>query len=261
MTESELLREILANPAENEPRRRYGELLEERGDPRGELIRIQIQLHWARVRQEYYDQPGELFARERALLAKHGAEWSREVRPLVDDLRFERGFVDYVKISAAAFLERAEAIYAVAPAILLYVRPLGKLAEPFFASPHLSRTRALALGAAGLDDAGMRALAASPNLGNLRWLDVSGNHVTEVGMEALFATTNLPDLRYVSARDNDFNDGEEISDTPISVDGDFIFDWGGSKLGFDLEKKYGEKRWLHYRGIDDRYRVPWMSQV
>jgi uncharacterized protein (TIGR02996 family) len=261
--EDDLLREILAHPAADEPRKKYGELLEQRGDPRGEFIRIQYRFFLAWLAKDFYDLPNvwELSAREETLLKQHGAEWSRDVRPLVEDVVFERGFVDCVTISAGDFLERAEALYAVAPVIQLYIRQIDSYAERLFSSPHMGRIQALALGGAGMTDSDMKALAASPHLRQLRWLDLTANNITEVGMEALFASPNIPNLLYLKANSNDCNDREDISDTPMMTDGGIIYEWGGSKLGFDLEKKYGEKAWLHYRTRDERYRFPGMSAV
>ena len=75
----------------------YGDWLTTRGDPRGELIALQL----SRSRT-----PGEpskkAIARERSLLAEHGRGWHGSAARLIatDGARFERGFL------AAARLER-----------------------------------------------------------------------------------------------------------------------------------------------------------
>jgi uncharacterized protein (TIGR02996 family) len=81
-TGDELLADVLADPASDDLRMVYADYLQERGDPRGELIALQL----ARKGQT---------ARELELLAAHVAEWTQ---PLYDGLaaqsiRFGRGFL------------------------------------------------------------------------------------------------------------------------------------------------------------------------
>jgi uncharacterized protein (TIGR02996 family) len=83
-TEAELLAQIYADPLADGPRLVYADVLQMRGDPRGELIALQI-LH--------RDTP-----RERELLAEHGKEWLGRLAEVVDlrpdsQTTFERGFL------------------------------------------------------------------------------------------------------------------------------------------------------------------------
>ena len=84
--EPELLAQIYAAPADDHPREVYADWLQERGDPRGDFIALQL----ARLRGEPIDE-----AREKQLLAKHAVAW---LGPLAAKLTkasvvFERGFV------------------------------------------------------------------------------------------------------------------------------------------------------------------------
>ncbi len=63
---------IRANPDDETARLIYADYLEERGDPRGELIRVQCEL--ARLGVEDPLLP-ELTAREEELLAAHAEDW------------------------------------------------------------------------------------------------------------------------------------------------------------------------------------------
>jgi len=81
----DLFQDVYANPEDDEPRRRLGERLEAAGDPRGELIRLQLDRHGKKARPS---------KRESELLRVHARRWLGPLSSLVDDTaRFERGFV------------------------------------------------------------------------------------------------------------------------------------------------------------------------
>ena len=101
--EAELLAQIYATPHDDAPRLVYADWLQERGDPRGEFIVLQMERHRkARRRGEHgeehdsgdhtRDVPGE---RERQLLAAHGKDWLGPLAPVLipDTVVFRRGFV------------------------------------------------------------------------------------------------------------------------------------------------------------------------
>lgn len=84
-TATDFLAAVWAHPEDDAPRAVYGDWLTERGDPRGELIALQLH-------------PGggaAALRRERALLKSHAREWLGPLAPAVSKgaLRFERGFV------------------------------------------------------------------------------------------------------------------------------------------------------------------------
>src|SRR5438270_10047207 len=89
------LRAIIENPDDDGPRLLYADWLDERGDPRGEFIRVQCALAGM---DEYDPRRWDLMTRERELLAIHQQEW---LDPLPDDLpywKFRRGFLDWVEV-------------------------------------------------------------------------------------------------------------------------------------------------------------------
>lgn len=98
---------VYANPDDDAPRSVLADLLQERGDPRGELIALQL----AR---------GEPGPRERALLRAHAREWLGAIAPAIGTkhLGFERGFVARCEIigppgcDLAARLEWATVTFA-----------------------------------------------------------------------------------------------------------------------------------------------------
>ena len=87
-TNGQFLTEIYAAPDDDGPREVYADWLSERGDPRGELISLQL----AAARGQGTP-AGKL--RERALLASSARMWLGEIEPAVAKtrFRFERGFL------------------------------------------------------------------------------------------------------------------------------------------------------------------------
>jgi len=85
-TGDELLADVLAEPASDDLRMVYADYLLERGDPRGELIALQLARHRER---------GAVTARERELLAAHTATWTQPLYNGLahDSIRFARGFL------------------------------------------------------------------------------------------------------------------------------------------------------------------------
>ncbi len=94
MTEVErgLLQAIFEDIDDDTPRLVYADFLEERGDPRGEFIRLQVLRH----RRPEYRRHEDPSPREAELLEQHREEWRREAEPfdpLKFSLKFERGFI------------------------------------------------------------------------------------------------------------------------------------------------------------------------
>jgi uncharacterized protein (TIGR02996 family) len=245
--------EILARPWDDRPRVAYAEALEKRGDPRGELVRVQLELYWDLAGHRLGPKYLANSRRETELLKAHGDEWAREVRPLVDDLTFERGFIDWVTCDARAYLERAGEIAARAPLLHLQVTGAKAHTETFFASPALARLRSLLLPGEKIGDAGLEHLAASPHLGEIRYLDLFGNEITRRGLEALCASPNLPKLRFVRWTSNRVSDP---SDRPAAVDNGQILEWEADPIQAELEEKYGHKEWMHHQTLQERFYPP-----
>lgn len=95
----ELLAAILANPTDDALRAVYADWLSERGDPRGELINLQLH------------RKGKPSARERELIALHGKQWLGPLGAAVlkEGQRWERGF-----LAACVFGPKTKAAFAAA---------------------------------------------------------------------------------------------------------------------------------------------------
>jgi uncharacterized protein (TIGR02996 family) len=77
-----LLEAILADPDDDEVRRVYADRLCELGDPRGEMIHLQLAGFSEDARE-----------RARELVARHATEWLGPLVPVVSDYEFARGFL------------------------------------------------------------------------------------------------------------------------------------------------------------------------
>jgi uncharacterized protein (TIGR02996 family) len=252
-TDADLLAMIIANPADDAPRLAYADLVDRKGDPRGAFIRLQIRLRDVEVARSLPADYGALLDEHDALLRAHGDRWAEPVRGLVDGWRFVRGFIDEVKLDAAAFLQRAPAVYAAAPVLNLNLTGGKDRMDAVAASPHLGRIRALGLDENGIGDAGAHALAASPHVRELRWLDLFMNKIGRPGLEALCASSNLPSLRFARLTSNGFPDPD---DAIGEVDGYRIVEWDRPPIQIELEAKYGRKRWFHWQVEDLRFYPP-----
>jgi len=98
------LQAILEDPEDDTPRLVYADWLEERGDPRGEFIRVQCRL--ATLSHDDDRRP-PLEDLERHLLERHQDVWLGPLQPLLTRWEFRRGFLDAISVPAATYLRHA----------------------------------------------------------------------------------------------------------------------------------------------------------
>ncbi len=190
----DLLAAILADPDDDEPRLVYADWLVERGDPRGEFIHVQCAL--ARDHQKR----GALIARERALLAAHGAEWLAPLHQWTTKGIFRRGFVDEVRIGAPHFPRLAERIVHTLPLQSLVVHGLESrdVALHFTGVSQLRQLRRLQITARiPLAHGAVRVLAEAPTLRSLERLSLAGCAIGDGGLARLVSGR----FRHLSALD------------------------------------------------------------
>lgn len=254
-----LLKAVLSGPDEDAPRLSFAEWCEGRSEPttraRGDFIRTQLSLAnldvTAHPREEY-----SLRYQSEKLDRRHHQDWGGEVGALVEEYRFDRGFVEFVGLPAEEFLELASGVFALAPIRHLRLTEVTHVAGVLFDSPHLSAIRSLDLSRCGLADSEVAQLAASPYLTELRWLSLAENEVGVAGAGALAASFSLPHLRYVNFRGNRFEpnlrhtfDGGDVIDSWLPDD------------GIALEEQYGRLPWLRHAAtgvmdtIPNRFRL------
>jgi uncharacterized protein (TIGR02996 family) len=199
--EEAFLYAIQAEPSDDGVRLVYADWLEEQGDgPRAEFIRVQIEVE--QLTSSDPSRAAELQLRQAALLQRHSAAWQRGVRGVRGTWRYRRGFLTYLHIDLARYLESAEVLFRLGPAALLrFTRASSQIAalaestaltrlshidmsfnfindqalRTLLESSHLPRPRTLRLARNFLRNPSAEALAASPDLGEVEYLDVSGN--------------------------------------------------------------------------------------
>jgi uncharacterized protein (TIGR02996 family) len=175
---------ILADPDDDTPRLVCADWFEERGDPRGEFIRIQCRL--ATLTEDAADWPA-LKSREFALRSQHEKEWAAPLRGLVRAWEFRRGFVEEVVMEAAAFLRQAAVLFAAAPIRSVRFLDAGQLVPELVACPAFGRLAAVLFNANYLTNEAVRHLAASPFARQLNHLHLGGNSISDDGAAALAA--------------------------------------------------------------------------
>src|SRR5438128_626897 len=94
---------IAQAPDDDALRLMYADWLDDQGDPRGELIRIQCAL----VRPNSAQHHTDLLDRQEALLTAHDAEWVGPLRGLGNHWKLQRGFVE-VDLDLPSLLTRSE---------------------------------------------------------------------------------------------------------------------------------------------------------
>ena len=235
---TKLLTEVLANPDADEPRDRLAELLMRAGDPRGELISVQMKL----ARQQ--GNGPQLRRREREMIEKYGRQWSGGIADLVDKFYFRRGFVEHIKVEASVFLQIAETLYALAPIRHLTLTGAHAVANDLFASPHLSRIVSIALEHCGLTDDDVTLMAASPHLSRVRWLVLGWNEIGRPGLDAIASSEHLKQIQYLVLK---FNRVEDPTLQPGGVDQQgVVLDLDIPPLNRELRHLHGDLPWLIY---------------
>lgn len=102
--EATLRAAIIADPDADEPRLVYADWLMERSDVRGELIRLQCAPSTSETRQRISE-----------LLAANWTTLAGAAAPFASQTSFDRGFVDRVTMTVAAFLKQGEALFSTEP--------------------------------------------------------------------------------------------------------------------------------------------------
>jgi uncharacterized protein (TIGR02996 family) len=195
--ESSLIQAILASPEDDSARLAYADWLSERGNPRGELIRVQVTL------ARGVSDTAALQEQERELLARHQEEWLAELVTFGCNWEFDRGFVSKGAIAASTFRDQSAAIFRAAP-LLRSVR-FTHVSEclNFLDWTALETLTALDLSGQLLDDPEGWRLWGAP-LGNLQSLNLSANRIDPDNL--FWGSDNgfsLPSLRHLDLSHND----------------------------------------------------------
>jgi uncharacterized protein (TIGR02996 family) len=173
---------VCENPEDDTVRLIYADWLEERGDPRGEFIRVQVELASMTA-----DSPRrrELAFRAHEFLGKHGEEWAAPLCPHVEEWHFRRGFIDRIAISAKNLVELGAELFRLAP--IERIRVTGRDGNNGFlaALPPWAAIRSLDLIANNLRADIIPAIASNPALRNLRRLVLCLNPIGDAAAAML----------------------------------------------------------------------------
>jgi len=199
MTEGDaFLRAICEEPDEDTSRLAYADWLDEHGDhDRAEFIRVQCELALLPANAD----GRRLEVRANELLGRHMWEWVGDLRDLVREHRFVRGFVEEAEVDADVFLNCPDNIFRQAPLRKVFIRTTLELLPAVTASPDLSRFRTLRLGL-DLGDHGADIIAHSPLLMGVRELDLGNNALSPIGIETLAESSYLTELTTLGLADN-----------------------------------------------------------
>jgi uncharacterized protein (TIGR02996 family) len=199
--EEAFLEAIREEPDDDTVRLIFADWLEERGDPRGEFIRIQCAL----VTMTDEDERRALLQdRVERLLEQHEPKWVGSLASRVQRYTFRRGFVEEITVSAAALITQGRDLFRHHPIRTAHVFSLALLPDTphlghrgfseFLRLAYLDRLAALHLRDGELGDQRVPALAETAHLTGLRRLDLENNGLTIASIHALAASPHLPRL-------------------------------------------------------------------
>jgi uncharacterized protein (TIGR02996 family) len=197
------LRAIQANPGDVALRLVYADFLEERGDPRAELIRIHCELAAM--------PPGD--PRRHPLQIRGRSWWNRHGRTAFPALHrcksheLRLGLVETITLSPTRFLDHAAELFRLGPLcrVTLAGPPgCGRYMTELAASEYLGRCAALDLSYNFLNDAAVATLTTSPHLGTLHELCLCHNFIRDAGAQALAAAPTLAGLGRLDLEGNTY---------------------------------------------------------
>ena len=168
------LQRIRAFPDDDAPRLIFADWLDERGEPRGAFIRVQLAL--ARLDDEPAGQidrqatRARLMEIEQNLLEEHRQEWIAPFRGIGSGHKFRRGFVEEVNVSAKDLIRRAHELFDTGPIRHIWLLDVGSNLAAALQCHYLSRLNALTVHAQHTGEALARAVARSPYLTGLKLL-------------------------------------------------------------------------------------------
>lgn len=198
MKDEAFLAAVFAAPDDDGPRLVWADRLLERGDPRGELIRLQCAPQ----------RDAATLAREAELMRLHRAQWEAPLKRARVQVHWSRGFPDTLVGDAADVLSSLAAARDLAPIRALTITSGGAGVLELARSAELRRITELSFPGSDrfpdwtIGDDGARALAESEHATGLRSLSLGPNGLTHVGVAALARARWLLGLKRLSVAGN-----------------------------------------------------------
>jgi uncharacterized protein (TIGR02996 family) len=225
-TPQDLLEAICMAPDDDSLRGRFAKMIEPSDPPYAELIRLQL----ARARHEHGagTMRSRAEGREAALLAAHGARWSRYMASFLVPLReldgdlgctFERGFIAHARVAIENVVGMGARLFMFAPIQHLDVTPGDGDPRRVFDAPGLERLHSISLRGLALGNAGAQALAECAALSQTTWMDLSLNELELGGVLALASSAMMQNKVHVEFAPNPCDPVEQpYFDSGILVD-------------------------------------------
>jgi uncharacterized protein (TIGR02996 family) len=199
-THRKLLDNVLADPADDEPRMVCADYFSEREDARGEFIILQCRIARVLATDPNADDARltAMQAREHSILVEHGARWLADVGLLPGEGVFERGFVEVVKIAYERLIRADDRFGSREPATRLALRQLKEAdVEDVLARPWTQRLTSFSLHNNGLGPAAVQAMLRAPRPPKLARLNLWGNRIGDAGVTALASSTYLAGITHL----------------------------------------------------------------
>lgn len=166
------IQEIIANPRDDHIRLVFADFLEEQGDPRAELIRIQLE---RKEISRFDKQYAKLRKKELQLLRKHGGFGSAP--GVVRVLDTHGGFVDSIEVTVARFIKLQDEIFAAAPIREVHLKAKSKKFDRVRESPYLARLARISLNYNDATNDELIRFVKNPNLKTLEGLTLNASEM------------------------------------------------------------------------------------
>lgn len=199
--ELDLLRQVVAEPDDLAPRLVCADWYDEQGDPRGEFIRLQLQL----ARRDLNDTDRAVLRnREAELLHENVRRWNAPLhrllyrgglkdrvgsrRKAIRGWSYRRGFVEELSVDARTYARYALLLSELGPIHRLHLFDVSQrdAIEEVANCPSLRSVRSLAFRDAGLHVGHLHRLAGSPHIERLAEIDIRGTRLWRTSAEAAF---------------------------------------------------------------------------
>lgn len=180
MDEDDFIKEIVQNPHDETLRLVFADFLEDQGDPRAEMIRLQFQ----RQEMSRFDSARDrIRARELKLLRAHGG--FGRTPPNIKAMTRHGGFIDGIECTKTRFLKNQKEIFQSAP--IRYVQLKGQSAkfDSLNDSPYLGRIAGLTLKGTEATTEQLCRLVSNPGFTELKSLDIRVSAGLEFNANAL----------------------------------------------------------------------------
>jgi uncharacterized protein (TIGR02996 family) len=201
--EQGFLEAIRRRPGSRADRLVYADWLSDRGDPRGDFIRLQCQAaRLARGSPRRLD----LEALAHDLLLRHEADWLGPLLGVVGNWEWRGGLLDWVTVTAEVFLANAGRWLPALPLLGVHLRQARPHMADLARCQQLIHLTGLFLGDNDLRDDDLLVLLRSPHLRRIRSHLLHSNKFNGRGVSALARTQKLPRLRELCLGHNRLND-------------------------------------------------------